>query len=361
MIVRFQSTPPRRGRHTRGTQGRTRSSFNPRPREGGDAASCAAAFTSRRFQSTPPRRGRQSTLTGRGRASMFQSTPPRRGRPASRGPRARGSRCFNPRPREGGDARSADTSARPVVFQSTPPRRGRHRQVVEAGDTDPVSIHAPAKGATSSRRRPSATAAFQSTPPRRGRQPVRDRAVAEHQFQSTPPRRGRLASFVAAPYSDPFQSTPPRRGRRQHDIRMNTKAKLSRLREPRGETTRLGSPKVYASPINGFKSDSCYMCEPTGENMRASGSRTLKTPAGHPDRKLPCCPHALSWNANLRRADKIAGCPPAHLSRPSVLRAASPIALGRFDIRTPNIEPAVRNPGTDERSGAAAAVLPHLG
>ena len=121
-----------------------------------------------RFQSTPPRRGRRLTSPTLSRLGKFQSTPPRRGRPNSvhdarervlvsihapaqgaTGPGS-GQDCgrpgFNPRPRAGGDPWE-------------PCRFARHQ----------VSIHAPAQGATAYVRAVVMPFKFQSTPPRRGR------------------------------------------------------------------------------------------------------------------------------------------------------------------------------------------------
>ena len=192
------------------------SSFNPRPREGGDGTQVFIRGEHISFQSTPPRRGRRWSRVPMAWVSSFQSTPPRRGRQrageAARGnggvsihapakgattrrrPRPRASSCFNPRPREGGDSASTGRDDAPSMFQSTPPRRGRQPDprdgVVRVG----VSIHAPAKGATG-------VAAGGST--------------GQLLFQSTPPRRGRRQSATRRMLSEPFQSTPPRRGRRR--------------------------------------------------------------------------------------------------------------------------------------------------
>ena len=75
----------------------------------------------------------------------FQSTPPRRGRPCRLrllNPKYR----FNPRPREGGDSFKGYSTS--VLI---------------------VSIHAPAKGATTIAADSFPVNTFQSTPPRRGR------------------------------------------------------------------------------------------------------------------------------------------------------------------------------------------------
>ena len=102
-----------------------------------------------RFQSTPPRRRRHSLGNGVFFNDIFQSTPPRRRRRAERG-QAGGIWDFNPRLREGGDLVSEHhtvtlmisihasakeaTKVRAIlgldkIFQSTPPRRRRRHLV----------------------------------------------------------------------------------------------------------------------------------------------------------------------------------------------------------------------------------------
>ena len=128
-----------------------RSSFNPRPRAGGDGRIRGAMrHVLCRFQSTPPRGGRRARLP----AIDVRCDP-----------------CFNPRPRAGGDAGAS-----------------RCRSQLQL-----VSIHAPARGATEqSTRCEQSLIMFQSTPPRGGR-PTADRILrcVDMQFQSTPPRGGR--------------------------------------------------------------------------------------------------------------------------------------------------------------------------
>ena len=280
-VMRFQSTPPRRGRpprpagrqcrargfnprpreggdHGLGLKGKRRGCFNPRPREGGDiqldvvpvqfpvsihAPAKGATPRSGRwfpprigFQSTPPRRGRPDPFMPDDKPKVFQSTPPRRGRrvAARRTPPA--SSSFNPRPREGGDARVAKTRYDYIPFQSTPPRRGRRtptrvprplqrvsihapakgatpRDGAEA-DSLNVSIHAPAKGATST---PGVQSPgvfwFQSTPPRRGRPPHGGTAHPSSCFNPRPREGGDADRCRRSSGVFLFQSTPPRRGR----------------------------------------------------------------------------------------------------------------------------------------------------
>ncbi len=143
-------------------------------------------------------------------------------------------------------------------FQSTPPRGGRPLCTLQHRLRNPVSIHAPARGATAHltpesiepygfnpRPREGATscplwksllAEVQSTPPRGGRHDrVRQKPLrhivsihapargatpaitlvgdAEMVFQSTPPRGGRPARAAVMVDTSEFQSTPPRGGR----------------------------------------------------------------------------------------------------------------------------------------------------
>ena len=63
----------------------SRSCFNPRPRAGGDRGQSMFCPSPPMFQSTPPRGGRRPSASGRARPSRFQSTPPRGGRPPTGG------------------------------------------------------------------------------------------------------------------------------------------------------------------------------------------------------------------------------------------------------------------------------------
>ena len=197
----FQSAPPHGGRPGSRRKRLAAPCFNPRPRTGGD---CAAAVSAAApvFQSAPPHGGRRrdegsrdrgwlpvsirapargaTALSGlcrprlavsirapaRGatraieRSTLVQSAPPHGGRLAVQ--TARCASCFNPRPRTGGD-----------------------------GAADPVSIRAPARGATCPTRFRSARLMFQSAPPHGGRRPRRARARSNFRSRFNPrPRTG---------------------------------------------------------------------------------------------------------------------------------------------------------------------------
>ncbi len=76
----------------------------------------------------------------------FQSTRPRGARPSRL--RSTASAGFNPRAREGRDTQPVRRTPLETWFQSTRPRGARPARDVECDDARPVSIHAPARGAT---------------------------------------------------------------------------------------------------------------------------------------------------------------------------------------------------------------------
>ncbi len=145
------------------------SSFNPRPRAGGDvpASSCLSircGFNPR------PRAGGDKLTKPRLKPSHVSIHAPARGatRHCSSFPAFA---CgFNPRPRAGGDAGPRSGFATPSGFNPRPRAGGDLPGQRPNQKQKPVSIHAPARGATA---KPcwngSASVPFQSTPPRGGR------------------------------------------------------------------------------------------------------------------------------------------------------------------------------------------------
>ena len=207
----FQSTRPRGARLDYRFPTNTKSGFNPRAREGRDATQASSHQTLSQFQSTRPRGARHRVLVGDAISHWFQSTRPRGARPILYC-LAFGAACFNPRAREGRDlpyvklnwpsqvsihapARGATSSSKQtytrVKFQSTRPRGARpphaHREIPHA----PVSIHAPARGATVSLCASQSVTRFQSTRPRGARRRNNPAWRAGFQFQSTRPRGAR--------------------------------------------------------------------------------------------------------------------------------------------------------------------------
>ena len=120
------------------------------------------------FQSTLPRRERHKTIITACCISTFQSTLPRRERPYA--PKKHYHLWnFNPRSREGSDDSLKDIKK----------------------EEKEISIHAPAKGATSQLLTLYHCPAFQSTLPRRERLDVEHFGIELFKFQSTLPRRER--------------------------------------------------------------------------------------------------------------------------------------------------------------------------
>ena len=164
--------------------------------------------------------------------SIFQFTPPRGGRPMP-------AFCcvilrlhFNSRPRVGGRLQFHKIRQCQIAFQFTPPRGGRLEHESRDQPKKPISIHAPAWGATPDVSKFSLGGQFQFTPPRGGRPlgaalPNMGGYISIHapawgatdimevsytmgaQFQFTPPRGG--ATFqrllLAFPLAD-FNSRP---------------------------------------------------------------------------------------------------------------------------------------------------------
>ena len=181
-LLRFQSTPPHRGRLAFHITLKAKQCFNPRPRTGGDYGPIAGGINHWKFQSTPPHRGRR--LTGQQSASCTR-------------------------------------------FQSTPPHRGRLEAIAEQRSAKMVSIHAPAQGATRRFLAAASPLMFQSTPPHRGRRGPHSTPRRLQECFNPRPRTGGDAwrkRIVTA--EDVFQSTPPHRGRpyepylliQQHEI-----------------------------------------------------------------------------------------------------------------------------------------------
>ena len=187
-------------------------------------------ISSSEFQSTHPRGVRQSGSTMHLSTVKFQSTHPR-GVRRQRSGAAWPMESFNPRTREG-----CDKVAKPVppptpvsihapargatlrqmymrhgcLFQSTHPRGVRRDRFRWRDHSRRVSIHAPARGATERVRAIGWGKKFQSTHPRGVRPRVLMRSTPDFLFQSTHPRGVRRPRQPEDGSRDPFQSTHPR-------------------------------------------------------------------------------------------------------------------------------------------------------
>ena len=229
--------PARGATNSRRSRSHDKRSFNPRPRAGGDRRYDQNADPSP--ISTPPRGGRQ------GMTSCVS------------GVRA----GFNPRPRAGGDAVGRpEEHYGPVSIHA--PARGATVWLPAGDRLTVVSIHAPARGATAWWHGSTTTPARFNPRPRAGGDPRRRcRSSPASRFQSTPPRGGR--PYQLAPIQDPigrfnprpraggdccsptgpscacpFQSTPPRGGRHRV-VRVRPRARDVSIHAPaRGATPR---------------------------------------------------------------------------------------------------------------------------
>ena len=103
-------------------------------------------------------------------------------------------RYFNPRSREGSDILCFLIWPDSLAFQSTLPRRERRDSIDTAVSSAAISIHAPAKGATTINQWSMPTNIFQSTLPRRERLWLSWGLIRVVKFQSTLPRRERLSA-----------------------------------------------------------------------------------------------------------------------------------------------------------------------
>ena len=146
--AKFQSTLPRRERRCWAFLSRKMQKyFNPRSREGSDREQEAALFQMFEFQSTLPRRERPEAYDYRQFLIEFQSTLPRRERRFSNIFFLFQLRFQSTLPRRE-RLNTVLVNFSTIRFQSTLPRRERLILTVKIRITKPISIHAPAKGAT---------------------------------------------------------------------------------------------------------------------------------------------------------------------------------------------------------------------
>ena len=211
----FQSTLPRRER--RPANGRFRCApphFNPRSREGSDSTLCGGNLFLICISIHAPAKGATSDASSGSIGRSYFNPRSREGSDQAAAKESRGGGNFNPRSREGSDQRPQQAAAQGAE----------------------ISIHAPAKGATSRIMSIASTVSiFQSTLPRRERRGRSAHCGTSSTFQSTLPRRERRSAGLAPAFSsmhfnprsregsdvagrpiaasEPFQSTLPRRER----------------------------------------------------------------------------------------------------------------------------------------------------
>ena len=91
--------------------------------------------------------------------------------------------------------RTLHNGSRMLIFQSTLPRRERLGFDYYEPESEVISIHAPAKGATGKALDDLLDLIFQSTLPRRERQAQKRSFIISEKFQSTLPRRERQTTL----------------------------------------------------------------------------------------------------------------------------------------------------------------------
>ena len=121
---------------------------------------------------------------------------------------------FNPRSREGSDAITAQELPRLDGISIHAPAKGATSLVLKGTQRKIISIHAPAKGATYRTTQKLRELQFQSTLPRRERRGSHTNLIEWISFQSTLPRRERQITELYKMARILFQSTLPRRERR---------------------------------------------------------------------------------------------------------------------------------------------------
>ena len=190
--------------------------FNPRSREGSDWFCDCISHNICKFQSTLPRRERPSGLSCTMSMSLFQSTLPRRERLEAQKAIDDTAKISIHAPAKGATSRQRTVNGTPR-FQSTLPRRERRRDRRSRRSGGHISIHAPAKGATVNFNATQVGLEHFNPRSREGSdEKFCDVIVHRWAFQSTLPRRERRnAAWTSSRYSE-FQSTLPRRERQQY-------------------------------------------------------------------------------------------------------------------------------------------------
>ena len=143
----FNPRPRTRGDPTIIIQFGLPESFNPRPRTRGDQSEHSYVGINSSFNPRPRTRGDTLGPIIGGDVMSFNPRPRTRGDEVFdwRGPLPK---SFNPRPRTRGDFRISWWNPSTLSFQSTPPHEGRRGFRSGRPLGQPVSIHAPARGAT---------------------------------------------------------------------------------------------------------------------------------------------------------------------------------------------------------------------
>ena len=149
IVCKFQSTLPRRERHTMNNFIQTLQNFNPRSREGSDEDMSGKKPMTYCISIHAPAKGATVLEVVFLTSAPFQSTLPRRERRESIASYCLHSGYFNPRSREGSDIDKVHRQHYHVISIHAP-AKGATATNSLWNVLDIISIHAPAKGATCS-------------------------------------------------------------------------------------------------------------------------------------------------------------------------------------------------------------------
>ena len=181
----------------------------------GDLWPPASAGLSQISIHAPARGATPRTKSTTGDGTDFNSRPCERGDTCAPSLRER-LHYFNSRPCERGDLELRTAQLKRRQFQFTPLREGRQYEGEGSTATGKISIHAPARGATSCRAILSNWIYFNSRPCERGDPNSICGRFRSNAFQFTPLREGRPSIRAKLYLSTLFQFTPLREGRQQN-------------------------------------------------------------------------------------------------------------------------------------------------
>ena len=166
----FNSRPSARGDapDTHSTES-SKGNFNSRPSARGDYDKAEEIVNVITFQFTPLREGRRATFPVLSRCIVISIHAPPRGATRHVSSFVPLHSDFNSRPSARGDMRYSFGLSLPSAFQFTPLREGRRCRCSVCQRPPSISIHAPPRGATCWKRKPTSTARnFNSRPSARG-------------------------------------------------------------------------------------------------------------------------------------------------------------------------------------------------
>ncbi len=174
--------------------------FNPRTREGCDHLLCYLSYSRRKFQSTHPRGVRRTFYLPCRRIGKISIHAPARGATIDSLFCNPISPNFNPRTREGCDSKTHDIYREAYGFQSTHPRGVRRGACRTSARRIPISIHAPARGATRRAYQPEGRSTDFNPRTREGCDLLTHPAASGYGlFQSTHPRGVRQSTVKKSP------------------------------------------------------------------------------------------------------------------------------------------------------------------